>query len=255
MFCCVAFLTGLGVLNLQYVGALPTVTFSSAAAGYDGVVALDVVGFSTALDQSAIGGGKTFLGGGLTNQSAAYTASSLTPGANSTYRIGGGGTLWFNTPVLAGANSVQFGAIGKAVQAQAFSPGLGGGTVFLNVANSFSGGSTINVGQSVEIGNAGALGSGSIVFNGGTLVPNSNIGINRMLRPLTLTNSIKFLGDATLNASGADFILSGNVALTDDAYGTGQGASRTITASNNVGRVILSGIVSDMFFWSCFYII
>ena len=26
-------LTGLGVLNLQYVGALPTVTFSSAAAG------------------------------------------------------------------------------------------------------------------------------------------------------------------------------------------------------------------------------
>jgi autotransporter-associated beta strand protein len=239
-------LTGLGVLNMQYVGALPAVTFSSAAAGYDGVVALDVVGFSTALDQSAIGGGKTFLGGGLSTQSAIYNAATLGAGAGSTYRLGGGaGTLWLNTPVLTGANAVQFGAISNVVQAQSISPTLGGGTIFLNTANDYSGGTTFNLGQNIEIGNAGALGSGTLIFNGGALNPNGNLGLARLLRPLTVTNAIRFLGDATINANGADFILSGNVALTSDAYGTGQGAARTITAASTTARAVLSGVISD----------
>ncbi|GBL24407.1 outer membrane protein IcsA autotransporter [Opitutia bacterium] len=234
------------MLNLQYVGALPAATFSSAAAGYDGVVALDVVGFNVPLDQATIAGGRTFLGGGLSAQNAIYNAASLGAGANSTYRLGGGaGILWLNTPVLTGANAVQFGAISNVVQAQSISPALGGGTIFLNTANDYSGGTTFNVGQNIEIGNAGALGSGTLIFNGGALNPNGNIGLNRLSRPLTVTNALRFLGDATINANGADFILSGNVALTSDAYGTGQGAARTITAASTTARAVLSGVISD----------
>ena len=237
-----------GVLNMQYVGALPTVTFASTAANFDGVIALDVVGFSTALNQATIAGGKTFLGGGLANQlGAAYTAATLGAGSGTTYRIGGGGGAFdINSQVLSGANSVQFGIVSNTVQAQSINVTNGGGTVRINTPNAFTLGSTINnTGQIVEVGTATSLGGGTITFNGGTLRPNGNFGLPRLLQPLTLTNAIGFLGDGTIENNGADFILSGNVALTNDAYGTVQGAARTLTVAGATARSVLSGIVSD----------
>ncbi len=239
---------GAGVLNMQYVGALPAVTFVSSDPTYDGVVAIDVTGFSTALNQATLTtNGNSFLGGGLSNQAlSAYTATTLGVGAGNTYRIGGGGgSFSINSPVLTGTASVQFGVVSNTIQAQSVAVTLGGGTVLLNTPNSFTGGSTINLGQLVELGNSGALGTGTITFNGGTLRANGNLGLPRLAPNITLANDVTFLGDAIIDTNGVNIFLAGNVSLSSSAFGTAQGSARTITVNNVNARAIITGNITD----------
>ncbi len=241
--------SGVGVLNMQYVGALPSVTWNSSLSTADGVIAIDVVGYSTPLNlATASPNGRLFLGAGAFNQGASYTAPTLGVGANNTYRIGGGGgQFWINSPVLTGTASVQAGVYTAGPQAQGIAPDRGGTSILLlNTPNSFTGGLTLNSGTLLEVNHENALGTGPLIFNGGSL-RSTDQGLVRMTQVMNIPNEVVLLGNADFQNRGtnANLILSGPVRLSSSAYGTAEGAARTIFQNNPVNRVILSGTVSD----------
>jgi autotransporter-associated beta strand protein len=106
--------TALGAVAVTYDG-IPALDASS-----DGVLAIDGVNPTVAIDQSAIGNGKMFLGavGGQT-----CGLATIQPGSDRVYRLGGGWDKQYNTPWLTfnnaafsladvgGACSVQVGAL------------------------------------------------------------------------------------------------------------------------------------------------
>ena len=57
-------LTGLATLSLGYVGAVPAFTsnYTNTSSAFSGVIGLGVVGYNLAIDQNALGDGRTFLG-------------------------------------------------------------------------------------------------------------------------------------------------------------------------------------------------
>ncbi len=106
-------LTGLGVVGLAYSGALPAITFNNGTNGgpFNGVIAVDVLGFDTAINQGTIGSGTSFLGSsaginagtGVTASGAANFTGTLTD-SSGVYRIGGGGgVLNMNGPTNSAA--------------------------------------------------------------------------------------------------------------------------------------------------------
>ena len=143
-----------------------------------------------------------------------YTAASLTP-KNSVFRLGtGGSTLQIDSPVLTGVgNSLQIGAVNDTVAAQSVGLVNNGGTVALNAvasSNVFGAGVTINTGAVLQVGAPGALGSGAVTFNGGTIQADGSLGLLRALPPITISNSVNVIGDAAyqgrqilLNRSGS----------------------------------------------------
>ena len=87
-------------------------------------------------------------------------SATLTAGSGATYRLGGGGgTLTLNnTNALTGANAVIIGASGLT------------GTVVIPAANNYTGTTTLAAGT-LAVGNNGALGTGTLALNGGTIQP------------------------------------------------------------------------------------
>ena len=107
----------------------------------------------------------------------------------------------------------------------------GAGTVFLtntNASNSFSGGVSLGGTATVVVSDANALGSGTIGFNGATLVPSNPItftnpyllNANTTLSGTSSANNLTFSGAGTLTAS---------VTLIDNNTGT-------VTFSGNLGE-------------------
>jgi fibronectin-binding autotransporter adhesin len=91
--------------------------------------------------------------------------------------------------------------------------GLGGGvtknglgTLTLNAANTYSGGTTLNAGTLV-VGNNSALGTGAVALNGGTLT-DSNNGYNN---DPTITNAIIAGGGAIAGGHWTAFHIQGNI--------------------------------------------
>ncbi len=88
---------GIGAIGLGYNGALPgSVTFATTSGTVDGTLAVDVVGYSTAVNLGALGpNNRVFLG---STAGGNYTATTLGVGAGNAYRLGtGGGTLQINS--------------------------------------------------------------------------------------------------------------------------------------------------------------
>ena len=100
----------------------------------------------------------------------------------------------------------------------------GSGTLTLGGANTFSGGVT-NGGGTITVGNAGALGTGTLTMNGGIL---NNTGT------YTLTNNIVIAGSssAVQLGSGNNFTLSGTI------FGTG---NLTLGNNGNAMSLYLAG--------------
>ncbi|MBL9095075.1 MAG: autotransporter-associated beta strand repeat-containing protein [Planctomycetaceae bacterium] len=125
-----------------------------------GVLALSGdVAFSTPVDLASLGDGTWYLGATDTNGS--YTASSLGAGIDNNYRLGGGGGALTLTQanVLGGTAGLIIG-----------SPLANGeGTVVMNVAQDYSGGTTINSGGTLQTNKALGLGTGGITLAGGRL--------------------------------------------------------------------------------------
>jgi fibronectin-binding autotransporter adhesin len=87
-----------------------------------------------------------------------YTGT-LTPNG-AVYRLGGGG----GTLTMADANAVTGSGYTLTVGGNA-----SGGTVVLASSNDYDGGTTLNDGATLAVGNDGSLGSGALTFNGGVI--------------------------------------------------------------------------------------
>lgn len=107
----------------------------------------------------------------------------------------------------------------------------GTGTLKLDGANTYSGGTTFNSGT-LHVGNNAALGTGPLTINGGPIVPR---GASR-----TLANAVTVGGDFALSAAGTNSItLSGTVNL--------GGGTRTIAVSDSTPNpdASLTGVISN----------
>ncbi len=168
--------------------------------------------------------------------------------SGTTYRLGGGGGLLnLNaSSILAAGSSVEIGAINNFYQAQSVALSNGGGTVAINAPQSALNGNTVlNLGGILTIGDNAALGASTLVFNGGTIQPDT-AGIPLLLAPRTISNGIVTTGDANF-AGGAnvDLILSGNIALSNSTMGGGVLRNFNTNAALNSNLVVLSGVISD----------
>lgn len=177
-----------GVLALGAFDPAPVLDPSSA-----GILGVETAGYALPLDLSTLGGGQMFLG---STGTGSYTATTLGAGAGNAYRLGGAGgtlTLTGTNNVLTGGNSLIVGSTGPN----------GAGTVVLTNANNFTGGTTLVAGT-LEIGNAGALGTGTLTLQGGALAARGG--------PVTLTNPVVLGGDARFTGT-QKVTLSGNTNL------------------------------------------
>lgn len=107
------------------------------------------------------------------------------------------------TPAAVSFNnySKSYTLAGSAISGVATLLKTGIGSLTLNIANAYSGGTTIADGT-LTLGNAGALGTGSLQIYGGTL--NNNLG------NLTLTNAVLMSGSVNVYAAnGVNFNLAG----------------------------------------------
>ena len=138
--------------------------------------------------------------------------------------------LTIDTAVTGTGNSLQLsGVISESGSRTLTKNGVRG--VYLNGANTFSGGMILNAGE-VQFNNNLALGTGPLTINGGALAARQ---ANR-----TLTNALTVGGDFTFNsanAGGNNLTLTGNVDL--------GGATRTITVASTANpSAFMSGIIS-----------
>ena len=133
-----------------------------------GVLALEGnVTFTNALDQSAIGNGRMFLGvanlSGVT-QGGNYAAASLSPGSDNVYRLGGGeGTLWLDF----GGGSVTTGALSGTAKVLAGQQAqFGTGTVATSDLHTYTGGTIINRGTNFIVNQTPTATSGPLGASG-----------------------------------------------------------------------------------------
>jgi len=105
---------------------------------------------------------------------------------------------------------------------------VGSNVLALMVSNSYSGPTTITVGT-LQIGNSNALGTGTLVFNGGALSSDSTTS-------RTITNNYSFLNNATIG----DTINNGTLTFT----GAGDLGNVARTLTNN-STVIISGVLNN----------
>ena len=269
--------TGMAILSVGYVGALPAFATTSANTGgpFSAVIGIDASGYGLAVDQSSIGNGTTFLGSmmgvnaatGVAQPNSANFTGTLTPGASlavasgmatapsgSTYRIGGGGgALNVNgVNMLTGANNVVFGAISNSTQANSLGLLGGGGTTFVNGSNNYTGFTTFNQAQTVIAGSDTSFGTSTLLFNGGILSSDGTQRANGFVNGRVISNAVKFSGDITINnafnGSAADVTLTGPIGLSNSTVG---GSMRTITVptvgqnQSNGGVVTITNVISD----------
>lgn len=200
---------GSGKLTLAGANALGVslaVSEGTVALGASGVVSdtaaitlasgttLDLAGFSESLGSLSVGDGAT------------VTAGTLT-----------GGTVTLTDGAVFGATLDGTSALVKQ----------GAFALTLSSASSRSGATTLNAG-SILVGDAAALGTGTLALNGGTLAMAD-------ATDRTLSNNVTLAGSVTLGAAGTGKLtLSGTVAL--------GGSNRTLTLANDAR---LSGVVSN----------
>jgi outer membrane autotransporter protein len=100
-------------------------------------------------------------------------------------------------------NQVSPGVYAGLVQGTGALSKIGGGALTLSGANTYSGGTNLNVGAiAVSADNALGAASGPLTFNGGTLQFNSNFDLSPT-RPITLNNAnAGFAGGGTIDTNG-----------------------------------------------------
>ncbi len=165
-------------------------------------------------------------------------SGSTTIGEGNTLRLGDGvtdGTIT-STSAIINNGTLVYDRIGVTFSYGGVISGTGSvvkegtGTQRLTVANTYSGGTTINAGD-FQIDHGSAFGTGPLTLASGSITAR---GSSR-----TVPNTATVTGDFTLNtatAGGNVLTLAGNVDLT--------GSTRTITVANTGGSVI-AGVVSN----------
>ncbi|WP_184196873.1 autotransporter outer membrane beta-barrel domain-containing protein, partial [Polymorphobacter multimanifer] len=108
---------------------------------------------------------------------------------------------------------------------------VGSGTLFLTRNNVYQGGTFIN-GGAISIATAGALGSGPVSFNGGSLIfgPGLNFGGNIVL-----------IGNGLFDTAGANSILSGIISGAGSLTKAGLGSLTLTNVNTYAGGTIITG--------------
>ena len=152
--------------------------------------------------------------------------------ASTTFEIEQGNTITIGEGTNAGAGSIAGdGALTKT----------GAGTLVLNAANTYSGGTTLNGGV-LNVGHADALGTGTLTVLGSTLEIQDKAPFN-----IYLSNSIDLRSDLTVNfietVGGGSGGLAGTIDDTNGAFGIIKTGDGILTLTGNNGYAGTTNIV------------
>jgi autotransporter-associated beta strand protein len=194
--------SGAGIMNL------------SGANTFTGGTILDA-GTIGALNSAALGtGGITFNGGTLLYANTVNIANAITLAGDAALEVDGADS------------AIQSGAIGDAGSARTLQK-LGTGTLQLTQANTYSGTTKLTAGT-LEIGDAGGLGSSTLLFDGGTL---------KVDGAYTIANDIDLdANGGTFDTNGYDTDLTGTLSSgsTDGALTIAGTGSFKVSGLNNL---------------------
>ena len=203
-------------------GGNATGSTAGSGAGFGGAVFVRDGASLTITDGSFSGGS---VAGGSTGNAGAAAGSDLFLMNGATTTFNPTGTLTFN-------GTIADDSVASVPTGQNFTAGSGagaaiaitGGTVALNGANTFSGGTTVNNGAVASAGNNAAFGAGGVTLDNGTIQAGAD--------NLNLANAITLnAGNGTVDSNGKTLTLSGVI-----ADGTGNSLTKTGT-----GTLILTG--------------
>ena len=236
----IASLSGDAASTLDLNGAALSVGGSGTSTTFAGLIK-DTAGTGSLTMASAgtlvLSGVNTYAGGtnlnagtvGITNNGSLGTGAVMFNGG--TLQTQAGLTGFSNAVSLAGAgtvdidgNSSTFSGPITGAGALTVSNSVSGGVLMLSVANTYSGGTTINSGATVGVNNTSALGTGAVTFNGGTLQTQAGL--------TGFSNAISLAGAGTVDIDGNSSTFSGPI--------TGAGAL-TVSNSGSGGVLTLSG--------------
>ncbi|WP_082407494.1 autotransporter outer membrane beta-barrel domain-containing protein [Mesorhizobium sp. 1M-11] len=194
--------------------------------------------------------GNTFLGGLSINQGTVAAAADNALGGATGALTFNGGTLRLNSSFdLAGSRAVTLNSAGGTIDTQGFQSTIGqgitgsgaltkagSGTLVLNGANSYAGGTVIN-GGTVRVSSDGNLGaaSGGVTFNGGTLQLNSSFDLNGG-RALTLNAA-----GGTIDTQGFQSTVSQGITGAGALTKAGSGTLTLTGASSYGGGTTIAG--------------
>ncbi|MEI7956501.1 MAG: autotransporter-associated beta strand repeat-containing protein, partial [Verrucomicrobiota bacterium] len=217
-------LGGIGISNTAVLtGAALSGMFTDSTGLFGGVLGINA-DYSSALNMGTFASGSWFLGSVI---SSTYSATSLTAGTGSTYRLGGGG----GTLTLSQAN-VLTGSGYKVLVGSSSSNGQG--TVVISNDQNYTGITTIN-GGTLSVGGDGRLGTGTglgnIVINGGSLSASGSFTLASG-RGIALGSSSAGTGGTLDVVSGATLSYAGIIA--------NNGGTNSLTKTG-LGTLALSG--------------
>lgn len=229
--------------------ALPAITVNSTAP-WKGALALGAVGFSVDIDQSTLFGGDTYLGAAL-GYTGIYTGN-LTP-ATAGYLLGTSqGGIHIARP-LTGAFDAIIGLsmTGDSSRADQFVNNSGGVVQYV-VPMTYTGDTIVNQGPILRISANNALNAtGNLVLAGGQLRADAASGQNRMIAPISISNTVVMTADTTIQMENSpyDLRIGGSLQLAPGSTGVVRalaiGSDQPGGAQNNAGMVYLDGGISD----------
>ena len=246
-------LGGISTIGQLYVGdpsAIPTITVNSTAPNFAVGLAIGAVGYSQNIDQSTLWGGNTYLGAVL-GQTGIFTGN-LTPAASG-YLLGASqGTIRIAKPLTGSVNAIlgisMTGTSSRADQVVNNS----GATIQFDTAMTYSGNTILNPGPLLRLSAKNALtGTGNVILAGGQLRADPASAQNRMIAPISLSNTVIMTADSTIQMenSAYDFRIGGNIQLAPGSTGIVRtiaiGNDQPGAAVNNAGMVYFDGGISD----------
>jgi autotransporter-associated beta strand protein len=173
----------------------------------------------------------TIQSGHTVTVTANVSVDQVTVNSGGVLTVNGGVTVtlddgYFDDVIVAGALNAT------GILAGAGSVGITSGTATLSNNNTFTGGVTLSSGT-LNLNNAGALGTGTFRINGGT-IDNTSGG------SLTLTNSVTRIVNANFTFTGSNNLNLGTAGV---SLGTAAGTSRTVTVSG--GTLTIGGAIAN----------
>jgi fibronectin-binding autotransporter adhesin len=242
--------TGNQLVNLS--GVTNTVSTLNFDAPFNYTLTNGVVNFATNGTPGALGINTTKLNGN--GAVTLYTGITTTGDLN--IQNYGGGTLTFDGTISPGTNNLFFsGSIDTVVNGVISGSGyvtqLGTNTLWLNGANTYSGGTILGAGT-IAIGNSSALGSGAFTIAGGAIEATG--GSRTITNATTLVGNVQITGANNLTLNGTLLNSSTNNTITVNNTGTTTfGGNITLSESsaqrsltfNGSGNATINGVISD----------
>jgi fibronectin-binding autotransporter adhesin len=200
------------------------------------VLSVVVVLNLAAVSQGAVWDGSSDTDWSGTGDATSWSGSTYIDGVDAQFNGAGAGTVNITANVAPGSVSVNdgganytFAAGGGVITGGGTLTKDGAGTLTINTANTYSGGTTLTNGTLI-VGNGSAVGTGTLTLGGGTLRTGST-GATLIVPTVVSGTTAVFAGAANLGLNGA---VSGAGALNVGGSGSGQGANSRVNLALNI---------------------